>query len=133
MPGLSAIDQSGVPEVMRGEETQIAGALPAIGGEGLACLPGTHSKWARIASGRIAGFATYMTGEAFSVLRGHTILGRTMRDGPADFDAFEKGLARSAEPGGLLHHLFGVRALVLTGRLAEFRLGLVPFGSRDRP
>ncbi|MBV8402441.1 MAG: 2-dehydro-3-deoxygalactonokinase [Acetobacteraceae bacterium] len=119
VPGLSARDDSGVPEVMRGEETQIAGVLPMIGNSGLACLPGTHSKWARIEGGRIAGFATYMTGEAFAVLRGHTILGRTMRDGPSDPGAFEKGLARAAEPGGLLHHLFGVRALVLAGELTE--------------
>jgi 2-dehydro-3-deoxygalactonokinase len=119
VPGLSARDEAGVPEVMRGEETQIAGALSEIGEDGVACLPGTHSKWARVQAGRITGFSTYMTGEAFAVLRGHTILGRTMRDGPADFGAFEKGLARSAQPGGLLHHLFGVRALVLTGELTD--------------
>ncbi len=60
-----------------------------------------------------------MTGEAFAALRGHTILGRMMRDGPVDGAAFEAGLARSAEPGGLLHHVFGVRAQGLAGRLTQ--------------
>ena len=53
---------------------------------GVACLPGTHSKWVRVEPGRIAGFATHLTGEAFSALRGHTILGRTMRDGPMSIE-----------------------------------------------
>ena len=47
VPGLSAIDEAGVAEVMRGEETQVLGVLTAMGGSGLACLPGTHSKWVR--------------------------------------------------------------------------------------
>ncbi len=119
VPGLSARDAAGTPEVMRGEETQIAGALDRIAGRGLVCLPGTHAKWVRLAGGRIAGFATYLTGEAFAALRDHTILGRMMRAGATDPAAFDRGLARSADPGGLLHHLFGVRTLGLAGALAE--------------
>lgn len=95
------------------------GALPDIGSDGLVCLPGTHSKWARVRSGRVEGFATHMTGEAFAALRGHTILGRMMRDGPTDPAAFLRGVGRSGQPGGLLHHLFGVRTLGLFGELAE--------------
>ena len=82
VPGLSATDEAGVAEVMRGEETQVFGVLGAMGGSGLACLPGTHSKWVRVEGGRIIGFTTHMTGEAFGALRGHTILGRMMREGP---------------------------------------------------
>lgn len=119
VPGLSDADEAGVPEVMRGEETQLIGAVAAIGPDGIACLPGSHSKWARIAEGTIAGFTTHFTGEAFAALRGHTILGRMMREGTTDDAAFVRGLARSADPGGLLHHLFGVRTLGLFGRLAE--------------
>jgi 2-dehydro-3-deoxygalactonokinase len=119
VPGLTHHDASGTPEVMRGEETQIAGVLREIGGDGLACLPGSHSKWARIEAGRVAGFATYLSGEAFAALRGHTILGRMMRDGPTDTAGFDRGLARAENPGHLLHHLFGVRTLGLFGRLAE--------------
>lgn len=119
VPGVSAADAAGVPEVMRGEETQIAGVLDAIGQDGLVCLPGSHSKWVRIAGGRIAGYTTHLTGEAFAALSGHTILGRMMKPDAQDDAAFDRGVVRSGEPGGLLHHLFGVRTLGLMGQLAE--------------
>lgn len=119
IPGLSDADAAGIPEVMRGEETQLVGALPDIGGDGIVCLPGSHSKWARIADYRIAGYTTHLTGEAFSALRNHTILGRMMRDAPTDLAAFDQGVMRSGDGGGLLHHLFGVRTLGLFGRLGE--------------
>lgn len=119
VPGLSGQDASGVAEVMRGEETQVLGIPALLRDGGIACLPGTHSKWVRVEAGRIAGFTTHMTGEAFAALRGHTILGRMMRDGPSGGPPFDAGIARSAEPGGLLHHLFGVRALALAERLQE--------------
>lgn len=119
VPGLQAQDASGVPEVMRGEETQVVGVLQETDPEATACLPGSHSKWVSIREGRIAGFATHMTGETFAALRGHTILGRMMQDGAVDGDAFRRGVVRSREPGGLLHHLFGVRTLGLFGQLPE--------------
>jgi 2-dehydro-3-deoxygalactonokinase len=119
VPGLSGTDDSGVAEVMRGEEAQVMGVPSLLRDGGIACLPGTHSKWVRVEGGRITGFTTHMTGEAFATLRGHTILGRMMRDGPAGGAPFDAGLARSGEPGGLLHHLFGVRALALADRLPE--------------
>jgi len=119
VPGLSGTDESGVADVMRGEEAQVMGVPALLRDGGLACLPGTHSKWVRVEGGRITGFTTHMTGEVFAALRGHTILGRMMRDGPADGAPFDAGIARSAEPGGLLHHLFGVRALALADRLKE--------------
>ena len=116
VPGLSVPGDP--PEVMRGEETQLVGVLAAIGRDGLACLPGSHSKWASIRNGAIAGFSTHLTGEAFAALRDHTILGRMVQPGAApDPDCFDAGVARSAQPGGLLHHLFGVRTLGLFDRL----------------
>jgi 2-dehydro-3-deoxygalactonokinase len=118
VPGLSGRDASGVPEVMRGEETKLVGLMAALGGEGVVCMPGSHTKWARIAGGRIVGFATYFTGEAFAALRGHTILGRMMGQ-ETDPEGFRRGVARSGEAGHLLHHLFGVRALGLFGELPE--------------
>jgi 2-dehydro-3-deoxygalactonokinase len=119
VPGLSADDSAGVAEVMRGEETQVLGVLAAMGHRGLACLPGTHSKWVRVEDGRIVSFTTHLTGEAFAALRGHTILGRMMREGPADGAPFDAGVQRARDPGGLLHHIFGARAQVLAGRLEE--------------
>lgn len=98
---------------MRGEETQVLGA----GRDGLFCLPGTHSKWVEVRNGRIERFSTYMTGEVYALLRQHSLLGRMMEEGGPDERAFREGLARSAEPGGLLHHLFGVRTRGLMGEL----------------
>ncbi len=120
VPGLSSRDASGVPEVMRGEETKLVGLIETVGGEGLVCMPGSHTKWARLEGGRIAGFATYFTGEAFAALRDGTILGRMMRrEGKVDPEGFRRGVARSGDAGHLLHHLFGVRALALFGELDE--------------
>jgi 2-dehydro-3-deoxygalactonokinase len=118
VPGLTARDAGGVPDVMRGEETKLVGLLAGIGdAEALVCLPGTHSKWARLSAGRIAGFATQMTGETRAVLLQHSILGRLAEEAPADDAAFLQGVARARQPGGLLHHLFGTRALGLMGDL----------------
>jgi 2-dehydro-3-deoxygalactonokinase len=120
VPGVAARAQSGVPDVMRGEETQIAGLLPKLGaGKHTLCLPGTHCKWARVEDGRLVDFATTMTGELYALLRQHSILGKLM-DGADDHlhdDAFALGVARSGEPGGLSHHLFGTRTLGLFDRL----------------
>jgi len=114
VPGLSAQDMGGVPEVMRGEETQIIGA----GAEGLVCLPGSHAKWAVVSGGRIEGFETYLSGEMFAAVRSATILGRMMDEGPHDAQGFARGVSRSGDAGHLLHHLFGVRALGLFGGLS---------------
>jgi 2-dehydro-3-deoxygalactonokinase len=120
--GVRCRDADGMPDVMRGEETQIVGAL--AGEEErttLAVLPGTHSKWAIVRSGRVACFATYMTGEIFAVLKTHSILGRMIPATPAGSDDdFLRGVASGtrAGAGSLLHRLFGVRTLPLAGELA---------------
>ena len=123
VPGLASADGAGIPEVMRGEETQILGALGEIEERALVCLPGSHSKWAELADGRILRFETYFSGELFGALRGHTILGRQMSEAPTDPASFDRGVARAAEAGHLLHQLFGVRTLGLFGRLAEKEAG----------
>jgi 2-dehydro-3-deoxygalactonokinase len=123
VPGLSGTDEAGVAEVMRGEETEVIGVLADFPPGGIACLPGTHSKWARVEDGRIVSFTTHMTGETYAALRGHTILARMMREGPADGAPFTAGVRRSGEPGGLLHHVFGVRAETLAGKLSDSDAG----------
>jgi 2-dehydro-3-deoxygalactonokinase len=117
VPGLTTRDADGVPDVMRGEETKLV-ALAAELSDALVCLPGTHSKWARLEGGRIAGFTTHMTGEAFAALSQHTILARTSEDAPDNAEAFARGAARAREGGGLLHHLFGARTLHLVDGMA---------------
>ena len=117
-PGLTCRDADGVPDVMRGEEVQIFGALALeTGGTGAICHPGTHSKHVAVRAGAVASFTTFMTGEVFAVLREHSILGRTMVEGPADWKAFDEGIARAQQGAGLLHHLFGARTRVLMGDL----------------
>ena len=115
-------DASGaMRDVMRGEETQIVGALAlSKQADGLFLLPGTHSKWVRVRAGRIDGFSTYMTGEIYAACREHTILGRLMQEGH-DPAAFARGVRDGAKPGAagaLLHRLFGVRTAGLFGEIA---------------
>jgi 2-dehydro-3-deoxygalactonokinase len=123
-PGLSAFDSRGAPDVMRGEETQILGALAASGGaDGLFVLPGTHSKWARVEGGRIVAFETFMTGETFAALKGHTVLGRLMAEtsaagGPDGFALGVRAAAGLERPGDLLHAIFATRTLGLFDHLA---------------
>ncbi len=118
VPGLACRDRHGVPDVMRGEETQIVGALEALGPTATVCLPGTHSKFATVRDGRIEGFETHMTGEVFAVLWRHSILGRLGSTAEVtDLAAFDAGVDRSGEDQGLLHHIFGVRARGLFGEL----------------
>jgi len=116
IPGLTCEDADGVPDVMRGEETKLV-ALAGRLGDALVCLPGTHCKWARLAGGRVAGFTTHMTGEAFAALSEHTILARTSTAAPDAPEAFARGVARAQQAGGLLHHLFGARTLHLMDQL----------------
>jgi len=119
LPGLIARDAGGVPDVMRGEETKLVGLMARLGDDqALVCLPGTHSKWARVAGGRITGFATHMTGELRALLLEHGILGRLAAAGPGSDTAFCLGVRRAREAGGVLHHIFGTRALGLLGELA---------------
>jgi 2-dehydro-3-deoxygalactonokinase len=120
LPGL----RQDVPaDVMRGEETQIAGLLAAEPGfDGVACLPGTHTKWAHVAGGEVISFASYMTGEIFALLAGQSVLRKTLAtDGwsePDFLDAVEDGLAR---PDRVPARLFPLRAEALLHGLAPER------------
>jgi len=137
-PGVIFDPPDREPDVMRGEEIKIAGAVaaePSLGERTWFVLPGTHSKWAFVERQRIVSFATYMTGELYAVLREHSILGRLMTesaDPGGSALAFEKGLetARAGSPGDLGHQLFAARTLGLTGRLpsnalADYLSGLL--------
>lgn len=122
VPGMIDHGSTSTADVMRGEETQIIGLLDAIGdGTHTVCLPGTHSKWVQVRDGMIQSIHTSMTGEAYALFRSHSVLARLMsaEDPPFDAAAFDKGLLRSGDAGGLLHHLFGVRTAGLLGRLSD--------------
>lgn len=123
VPGVDQQPAAGAPDVMRGEETQIVGAVALLGlGDATVVHPGTHAKWITVEAGGIAGFATYMTGEVYAALTGHTILGRMMQaDAPLADPAFLQGVDASgvdgAGPGALLRLLFSTRTLGLFDRL----------------
>ena len=119
VPGLSDT-QGDVPDVMRGEEVQIFGAMRlAALSDGLFVLPGTHSKWATVRGGRVMGFRTFMTGEVYGLFSQHSILARTLEaDAPLEPAAFRRGVVRAGNGEGLLHNAFGVRALALFDRLS---------------
>jgi 2-dehydro-3-deoxygalactonokinase len=139
-PGLSCTSRLGFPEAMRGEETQIAGALalrPGLGsGQHLLCLPGTHTKWAWLEDGVVRDFLTALTGELFALLRDASTLTRTRADATREtrgtpaasgesVEGFEHGLATAATLGSasLLHALFAARTRqLLDGRSPEWAL-----------
>ncbi len=125
VPGLRC-EHDGVPDVMRGEEVQIFGAMALLGkDDGMFVLPGTHSKWARVQGGRVHSFRTHMTGEFYALLRTHSILARTLdAAAPLDATAFIEGVRRSLkDPSpGLLHLAFGARTLALFERMSAAAL-----------
>jgi 2-dehydro-3-deoxygalactonokinase len=119
VPGLMCRGIDGMPDVIRGEETQVFGALSASAGDRqVIVLPGTHSKWVIAGPGGIETFSTFMTGELYAVLREHSILGRLATDG-TDSAALDRGVRHSLRSdAALTHDLFSVRTLALTEALA---------------
>lgn len=121
LAGLACTDEEGIPDVMRGEEAQIFGALardPALArGRHLLLLPGTHNKWVWVEDGRITAFRTVPTGELFALLRDRSTLGpRGAPVDPADEAAgFAEGLAR-AHVNQLFNSLFNSRSMQLRAR-----------------
>jgi 2-dehydro-3-deoxygalactonokinase len=112
------------PDVMRGEETQLLGALalrPALIPDSTWILPGTHSKWACVRDGAVTDFCTLMTGELFALLRQHSILCAGVGDAAANPEAFARGViaARDSGSAGGFSRLFSARALMLDGTLTS--------------
>jgi len=138
-PGLMDRGPGRAPDVMRGEEIQVSGALlsrPELAARALFLMPGTHSKWVAVEEGRITGFRTYMTGELFALLCQHSLLGRLMTETAAEPEAAAAafrhglGLARESMPGDLAHQIFAARTLGLAGEmpgaaLRDFLSGLL--------
>lgn len=123
LPGLR---QDTPPDVMRGEETQVAGFLarePSF--DGLLCLPGTHSKWVEVAGGAVTGFSTAMTGEVFDLLATASVLRHSVGQ-DAMGDGFEKAVSDAMEaPALAMAHLFTLRA-------ADLLTGAAPADARAR-
>ncbi len=129
LPGL-AQRLADAPDVMRGEETQLLGALDGqASGEQVVCMPGTHSKWVHVADGVVTGFSTFMTGELFDVITKHSILAHAVAgaaDMPADDNAFAAAIqAAYRQPALATNLIFGARA----GQLLH---GLTAAGAQAR-
>lgn len=126
VPGL-VCEHEGMPDVMRGEEVQVFGALALLGladADATVVLPGTHSKWVEVRGGRVQRFRTCMSGELYALLREHSILGRGV-PAPADphhpdswnRDAFMHGLQQAQRSNSLLASAFSARSRVLMQQL----------------
>ena len=128
LPGMRDPAAQPFPDVMRGEETQIVGF--GLEKNRTLVLPGTHSKWARVESGRIAGFQTYATGEIFALLTKHSFIAKASEPAPGSeprWEAFDRGAgfaasdARAAD--AFLSAVFSARTGVLAGVLAPDDIG----------
>lgn len=113
------------PDVMRGEEMQIFGALSALKNPtGLLILPGTHSKWVKVESGSIKAFQTYPSGELFDLLQNHSTLGSK----GANFDegGFIDGVEQQIRHNGVLGNIFAARSSqLISGKSADWSKGYI--------
>ena len=124
VPGMRCTNPLGAPDVMRGEETQLLGALRlgnlAGAGRQLVCMPGTHTKWVSVSGGVVQEFLTAPTGELFAILCEHSVLVRDKATPIThSLKDFERGLAEAARhPGALVHQIFQARSLRLDKQLS---------------
>lgn len=114
LPGLK---QTNPYDVMRGEETQLAGYLGTVSRQqtpGLTeriCLPGTHAKWVRMDGGIVAHFSTALTGELFDLLSRHSILAHSLAGEGFDDEAFSDSVQTAYhDPACVTEALFSIRA-----------------------
>ena len=124
IPGLS---QNSPADVMRGEETQIAGFLRLNPGwDSVICLPGTHTKWVQVSADDVVSFQTFMTGEMFATLTQHSVLRHTVGQDGWDADIFAEALSNAiSRPEAMAARLFSLRAESLLS-------GLGPAAARAR-
>jgi len=134
VPGLKCTGLAGAPDVMRGEEVQILGALrlnPELArGRHIFCMPGTHAKWVEVVDGAVTRFQTALSGELFELLRKHSVLARDSGEVDVASAALKLGLKTARQPADLLHLLFSARSRVVTGEMpkadaASYLSGLV--------
>jgi 2-dehydro-3-deoxygalactonokinase len=129
LPGLAQRDKA-MPDVMRGEETQLLGALGARSeGSQAVCMPGTHSKWVNVSNGKVTGFSTFMTGELFDAISKHTILAHAVAGAdqmPVDTAAFEAAVKAAFSRPAMATNLF------FTARSGQLLHGLTAADARAK-
>ena len=127
LPGIAQRDAA-APDVMRGEETQLLGALGLEApGEALVCMPGTHSKWVRVKNGIVERFSTFMTGELFSVVSRETILSFAVAgaDEAEDIASFQAAVKAAFEAPAFAANL------LFTARSRQLLFGGTPAAARE--
>ena len=124
---LPGVRQDHPADVMRGEETQVAGFLALNPGwDGVICLPGTHSKWVHVSAGEIVSFRTFLTGEMFALLSEKSVLRHSVAADGWEAEAFDAAVAHAmGRPAGVAADLFALRAEALLH-------GLDPVAARAR-
>lgn len=121
LPGLTDPLRKPFPDVMRGEEIQVAGH--GLADDGTVIIPGTHSKWAQVKDGRIDGFQTFVTGEIFALLLNNSFIARGAAQPPVDDpEAYRWGLEEAKNSGAMLSLLFSARTGGLAGKLSANQL-----------
>lgn len=119
VPGVSGMSQYRQPDVMRGEEVQLLGlAASHPANEHTVLLPGTHSKHVLMEHGKIVSFSTFMTGELFSLLSQHSLLGRALPEQLENEHAFLLGVTTARQGAPFSHLIFSARTRRLAGELA---------------
>ncbi|WP_017446804.1 2-dehydro-3-deoxygalactonokinase [Gayadomonas joobiniege] len=119
VPGVSFLAENGMYDVMRGEEVQLFGLQQIARQHNMqAVFPGTHSKQVVIKNGKIVRFETYMTGELFSILNNHSLLGRGLPKQISCEKSFLKGVALGQNQG-LSHLIFAARTSRLFNQVAD--------------
>ncbi len=123
IPGVRGVSVDGHHDIVRGEETLLAGWLQKQkDGEAVFCLPGTHSKWVVVRKGQIDQLTTFMTGELFELMQTRSILAPLIENkavSDTNSDIFCAGLKLAQGPAGVLHQMFAIRAGILTGQFAK--------------
>ncbi len=132
---IPGVKQASPADVMRGEETQIAGFLARNKNwDGVICLPGTHTKWVHVSADEVVSFQTFMTGELFATISEHTVLRHSIATEGWDDDEFAAAVADAmARPERLAARLFSLRAEGLlndlSGAAARARLSGLLIGA----
>ncbi|MGZ2257388.1 2-dehydro-3-deoxygalactonokinase [Roseobacter sp. A03A-229] len=109
---VSGLSQTRPADVMRGEETQIAGFLALNPGwDGVLCMPGTHTKWVHLSAGEVVSFQTFMSGELFALISGQSVLRHSLASDGWDAEAFDAAVSDAmSKPEAMAARLFGLRA-----------------------
>ncbi|HUR10656.1 MAG TPA: 2-dehydro-3-deoxygalactonokinase [Flavitalea sp.] len=104
-------------DIMRGEETLLAGCADQLKTDGFVICPGTHSKHIVVKGGECISFRTYMTGEFFCLLAFNSSLATCIVENkkmaPQEIQKYFLQGVEDSRKGQLLQLSFSVRTSVL--------------------